>query len=372
MANLDRIMVDLITGSGTFYAGLLSQFKCIPSKELDTLGVRVRNGQVEMFYNVDFLSKLTDKEGVAVVTHECLHIVMDHIQRQGERKAVTEMGALWNVATDLAINQLLINLPMEALDVKMFGLPYDRSAEVYYDELLGKLIQNITLITPVTNGKRIGDHSKWKESDSTIGDAISEIVKEAVRRVQGSVPSNIQRYIEEITKIKGIPWNQVLRQWVAQSVKVGHRFSWKRPSKRFGEVQKGKISKRDIKIVVAVDTSGSIDEKVYEHFLSELNNLRSTYKAKLIMIQCDAKVQKVWQLTPYQPLPKEIHGRGGTDFRPVFDYIQEHRIVPDVLIYLTDMWGEFPASSKIKTLWVSWSGKKEAPFGKVVQINRED
>jgi predicted metal-dependent peptidase len=329
----------------------------------------VRNAQVEMYYNEDFLKTLTDKEGVAVVTHECLHIVMDHINRMEERKAMTQIGTLWNVATDLAINQLIINLPKCALRVGVIPfdkLQLDRSAEEYYDALLQDQ-KNMQQISMQGNG----DHSKWMESDNTAVDAIPEIVKEAVRRSQGSIPSNVSKYVEQVTRTRKIAWDKVLRQWIAQSIKVGHKFSWKRPSKRFGEIQKGKICKRDIKIAVAVDTSGSIDDGMYKRFIGELNNLRTTYKAQLTLIQCDAKVQKVWSLTPHQTIPLEIHGRGGTDFRPVFDYLKEKKLNPDVLIYLTDMWGEFPSSSNVKTLWVSWSSETRAPFGRVVQIEED-
>jgi len=69
-----------------------------------------------------------------------------------------------------------------------------------------------------------------------------------------------------------------------------------------------------------------------------------------------------------------ILGRGGTDFRPVFEWVaqQAHSesILPDVLIYLTDGYGTFPErESQYPTLWIlTEHGIPSVPFGVPIRL----
>ena len=69
------------------------------------------------------------------------------------------------------------------------------------------------------------------------------------------------------------------------------------------------------------------------------------------------------------PLKVEFKGRGGTDFAPVWKYIEEKGLMPKACIYLTDLypcdWGEKPP---YPVLWISTTSVTDVPFGHVTQI----
>ena len=76
-------------------------------------------------------------------------------------------------------------------------------------------------------------------------------------------------------------------------------------------------------------------------------------KINLHIIQCDAKIQEHVKITNQVEFDRyisamEIHGLGGTDFRPVFtlvDKLIEQREFTNLkgLVYFTDGYGDFPA-----------------------------
>lgn len=116
-------------------------------------------------------------------------------------------------------------------------------------------------------------------------------------------------------------------------------------------------------IVLAIDTSGSCSGEIIEMFVTQTGGLIRTmsqmdYK-ELVVIQADASICSEEHFKPGDPLPEcermTMYGFGGTDFRPVFKRVEEiNKKTPvDVLIYLSDGYGEFPQEkSKVKTFFV--------------------
>ena len=61
-------------------------------------------------------------------------------------------------------------------------------------------------------------------------------------------------------------------------------------------------------------------------------------------------------------------GGGGTDFGPCFEWLDEHGIRPQTLVFLTDLCGSFPACAPAyPVLWAS-TGSQKAPFGEVIPM----
>lgn len=116
-------------------------------------------------------------------------------------------------------------------------------------------------------------------------------------------------------------------------------------------------------IVLAIDTSGSCSGEIIEKFVTQTEGLinamsQMDYK-ELVIFQADANICSEEHLKPEDPLPDcrriTMHGFGGTDFRPVFQRVEEmnEESEVDVLIYLSDGCGEFPQeASKVKTFFV--------------------
>ena len=111
--------------------------------------------------------------------------------------------------------------------------------------------------------------------------------------------------------------------------------------------------------VIAIDTSGSVSGKLVQSFLQKtyniLKNEESFFKKfNLHLIQCDAELQHDEKITSQEEFDNYIKdmtlfGFGGTDFRPVFNYVDElikNKEFTNLkgLIYFTDGFGDFPAS----------------------------
>ena len=110
--------------------------------------------------------------------------------------------------------------------------------------------------------------------------------------------------------------------------------------------------------VIAIDTSGSTSGELVQKFVQKTYNiLKSTEsfftKINLHIIQCDADIQEDKKITSQDEFDEylktmQIRGLGGTDFRPVFEYVEQlhkNREFTNLkgLIYFTDGFGAFPA-----------------------------
>ena len=110
--------------------------------------------------------------------------------------------------------------------------------------------------------------------------------------------------------------------------------------------------------VIAIDTSASTSGKLVQKFVQKTYNiLKSTdsffSKINLHLIQCDSQIQETVLINSQRDFEKylktmKIRGHGGTDFRPVFAYVDKLRKEKQLkdlkgLIYFTDGYGTFPA-----------------------------
>jgi len=148
-------------------------------------------------------------------------------------------------------------------------------------------------------------------------------------------------------------------------------YSWSRPNKRFLQFDiylPSLVSPSLGEIVVALDTSGSITQKLLAEFLAEVQGLLDFGRPrKLQLLDCDAAIHSTHEFVPGDRVDVQPHGGGGTDFRPVFDYVAEQGFDPCALVYLTDLYGTFPdAPPSYPVLWVSYS-TDSAPFGQVLK-----
>nr|MCR4600545.1 VWA-like domain-containing protein [Clostridia bacterium] len=109
--------------------------------------------------------------------------------------------------------------------------------------------------------------------------------------------------------------------------------------------------------VIAIDTSGSCAGEVVQKFLDKTYSIFAQQenffrKINLHIIQCDAQIQsdvKITNKTEFDDYIRDLKfvGFGGTDFRPVFQYVNEmieNREFDDLkgLIYFTDGNGTYP------------------------------
>jgi len=124
--------------------------------------------------------------------------------------------------------------------------------------------------------------------------------------------------------------------------------------------------------VIAVDTSGSIGTHELEQFAGEISAIsEETQPLAIHVVYCDAAVQSTQQFEPSEPIRLEPKGGGGTDFCPVFRWVDENSITPVCLIYLTDLCcNSFPEVPDYPVLWATES-RSTAPFGEMLRISPE-
>ena len=111
--------------------------------------------------------------------------------------------------------------------------------------------------------------------------------------------------------------------------------------------------------VIAIDTSGSVAGDEVQSFLQKTYNIlkdRESFQSRINVhiVQCDAQIQSDEVITSSEDFDRyletmEIRGLGGTDFRPVFEYVDrllKDGVFSDLkgLIYFTDGLGIYPPS----------------------------
>jgi predicted metal-dependent peptidase len=216
-----------------------------------------------------------------------------------------------------------------------------------------------------------GARNETSDFDKEVVKKLAKDAKEAHEKAHGSLPGHVQKILDEFLKPPSINWKVVLRQFVAATIKAGTKKTWRKENRRKLPL-KGSLKERKAKIVLALDTSGSIfgTPELLEEFWAEILGIRKAYNADITVVECDAEIQSVYTLKQSMK-PVQPSGGGGTSFVPVYAYIAEKRMKVDVLIYLTDLYGCFPEKEYVRTLWVVCEGgANEVPFGKMIKIER--
>ena len=126
-------------------------------------------------------------------------------------------------------------------------------------------------------------------------------------------------------------------------------------------------------LLVAIDTSGSIDPVSLEQFAAEVRAVVDEMKPeKLHVLYCDSKIQGHEIFEPGDPVEMKPKGGGGTDFRPVFKKLEEEwdNELPACVLYLTDLMGPFPDTAPdVPVLWLNTGLlRHEVPFGELVPM----
>ena len=182
----------------------------------------------------------------------------------------------------------------------------------------------------------------------------------------------IERLLKKLDKPR-VKWETVLRQFLR--LYRGGSYSWSHPNRRFisqGLYLPGRYGLKGFSGIVALDTSPST-RSVLSRFVSELVALIKAFgKYDLTIIECAASISQVWRVSSDEPnFDIEQHkfmGGGGTCFTPVFEYIHDHHLTPNVLIYFTDGEGPTPEiKPQYPVIWMlTKNGKVPVPWGHAI------
>jgi len=183
----------------------------------------------------------------------------------------------------------------------------------------------------------------------------------------GKLGGSMQRLVNSLLR-PTLPWRSLLARHLCSSARTDYDLL--RPSqRREGDAILPSLHAKQVNVLIALDTSGSITEQELAAFITEVNAIKASVNARVTLLACDANLYGPWSYENWEPmkLPKSLPGGGSTDFRPVFEWLSGRAF--DLLIYFTDARGQFPAEPPATdTLWLV-KGNSEVPWGQRIQLN---
>lgn len=198
-------------------------------------------------------------------------------------------------------------------------------------------------------------HEMWKEIYNPennnfipVSKATQNLMNEVVRQMdsggkgRGNLPGNIIDQINKLNEPPQIKWQSLIVKQIGKQV-CGKRKSPNRLNRRDPKsiYKKGNLNDRLHPIVVAFDVSGSVSNKELMYFLNELQALSDKMKLPITYIQFDWDIQNVETIAPNEKPSFNLHGRGGTSFQPVFDYLKDEQYPKETQLFIfTDGGGE--------------------------------
>lgn len=353
-----------------FYGYLLLRQELIQDLSIPTAGT---NGS-RIRYNPKFIRNLSISQVKGLFKHEVMHVAhMHHLRRQrrGHEK--------WNAACDYAINPILKEAGVSLPDNGLFNQAWSGfSAEHIYNllpEEEGGGHQGSIFVIWDFGGVEDAPGSEDPATREVMEQDVRQDVLQAINaaKIMGKMPAGLDRLIESIRESK-MPWRQILFRFFRATAKGD--YTWMRPHRRWlahDMILPSLHSDALGPLVIGTDTSGSIAPQELESFFGCINGiLKQTKPVSVHVIYCDAAVGnvQVFYPTDYPISAKRFapKGGGGTDFRPVFDYIKEKDLHPCATLYLTDMYGSFPEKPpKYPVIWCATTDQK-APWGRTIQI----
>lgn len=383
--NISEAKTRLVLGrdaQAAFFATLALRLNYRPDWSIETAATDGRR----LLYNPDFVNKLTREERIGLLCHEVMHCAGKHFARRGERP----MGKA-NIAMDLAINPLIVDagmkLPKGGLmpgDGDFKDLPKNLAFEEYYARLPDEPPEGGT-----TNGSDPGgcggvidaqdpegtpaDEAAQKQLEAEWSVNVAAAAQAAKRR--GTISAGLDRFIGEALA-PVVDWRAVLREFITRPAK--RDYNWKRPNRRHLHAGLYLPSLHSLElgeIVIAVDTSGSIDATTLQRFAGEINDISNQGASTITVLYHDSEICHVQTWTPDDgPLVLEPKGGGGTSHKPVTDWIEQNATEPPAcLVCLTDCHTSYPTTApSYPTLWAVIGNKQAAPpFGEVVHIAQE-
>lgn len=350
--SLSKISKDLILKE-PYYGLFLIKLNKVWRNNLPTAGVSKNNINYQLAINPEFWDSLSDDHKLGLLKHELLHIAFNHLGiffKFSDRK-------LANIAMDMEINQYINKkyLPEGGIDIDNYeDLKLDRKAgcRYYYDKLrdfkdqkdktgtcgnenMDKLLDNLE------NGN-LPDHSTWEEFED-LSEAEQKLIERQVQKLmsdakeetlkkRGHIPGEIDDLIilEEILIAK-FNWRGYIRRYTGTSTKIFTKKLRRKDNKRYSDNPGLKIKMRQ-KMLVAIDTSGSVSNDELTEFMNEIHHLHKA-GVDITIMQCDTKINSIEDYKGKFEL--KVSGRGGTSFDPVLEYYMQHKEYTS-LIYFTD------------------------------------
>jgi hypothetical protein len=375
---IEKCHIDLMKSSDyVAYSGILMIGEC---KIKDTIPTACTNGR-DVYYNRKFVESLNDSDLRGVILHEAKHKMYRHLATWKHLNKMNPQKA--NMACDYVINLELVDeaknnpsfvtLPIGGLyDEKFRGLD---SGQVFY-----------LLPDPPEGGGGGGfDDHDWEGAESMTPDEIAELageIDQAIRQgaiLAGKVNGRIDRSFTDLMSAK-VDWKEALREFVSSVCKGKDDSTWAKPSRRWLQhnvYMPSTISETMGRVVVAIDTSGSIGGSILNRFISEVASIMENVNPELVdLIYWDNEVasHEVYGLNEADKMKVSTKPKGGGGTSPscITKYLKDHNIVPECAIVLTDgcVGSDWGGNWSSQVLWCIVDNKRAvAPVGQTIHID---
>lgn len=353
-----------LRGKSAFFATLLLHAEFVPSLEVAAAGT---DGE-RVYVNPEVAAVLPSDVLDGLLLHEVLHAALSHVERRGPREKKR-----WNKSADLIVNGMVdaAGLPtppqsrrdehLEKLSVEEVYTSLEGEADGDGEDEGDDLLDGPPSDAPAKQGKP--GQSAQRQWQQALAQARSV---DAMSGGKGDDPLGMHRELMRLAPAR-LDWRAHLWRFLARTPVDFGGFD-----RRF--VGRGlyleALDDESLTALIAVDTSGSVDDAAVRALVGEVQGVLGAYPhVKATLYYADTEAYGPHPLSPGSDIPPP-QGGGGTDFRPIFRLIDEHE--PDVLIYLTDGYGDFPeAAPALATLWVVPPGGLEDegfPFGEVLRL----
>jgi len=383
---LDLAMAAMLRND-MFFLEVCANLRIRPTTECWVAAIMV-NPMPTLLWNPRSIAKLNIKQVIYVLKHEIHHVILEHFLRTD--KCYTPLRA--NKAQDLEANWMIGEPPIEGLLYPGKGSPeYSKLktgeiSEYYYNRLpadppdAGNGVGNPEHERGASEGKPFEVSHLQDFSEDDVGTVhIHDIIKDAYEKSRSfgqGYSGDLDKILDQYIKKDTLNWKRLLRNLIGNGIKFSHRSTWKRPNRRYGSMQKGHTPLKTMDIVVAIDTSGSISDEEVRQFLNEIEGIKRAYPCRIWVLQCDTRILEEKKYARFEKIQFKMKGGGGTDFRPVFKWMEDKKLEQAQLVYFTDLYGEFPTaeSTKVKkTIWIIPPSSRgdydcKPPFGYVIKI----
>jgi predicted metal-dependent peptidase len=324
------------------YSGILMIGECKVKNDIPTA---CTNGR-DVYYGRKFVESLNDSDLRGVILHEAKHKMYRHMATWKHLNKINPQKA--NMACDYVINLELVDEGNRT--DKFVSLPKGGLYNEKFKGLDSGQVFNL-LPDPPEGGGGAGtlDEHDWEGAESMTPDEIKDLASEidqAIRQgaiLAGKVNGRIDRSFTDLMSAK-VDWKEALREFVSSVCKGKDDSTWAKPSRRWLQhdvYMPSTISDTMGRVVVAIDTSGSIGGSILNRFISEVASIMENVNPELVdLIYWDNEVasHEVYGLNEADKMKQSTKPKGGGGTTPacITKYLKDKTIVPECAIVLTD------------------------------------
>ena len=326
----------------------------------DDLNCAVESGINTLRFTPDYVHQATDEALLVWLAHASLHMALLHFDPPaGQPEA-------WSRACDSKVNGLLRHLnltaPPEGLEQHRWWSGVGEESGVAAQQRMGGALSDDSLSATL----RQGQAQQWRlRVRQALGEALGAGEAEGVL---------IRELLGGSFVASGHDWRIQLAAFLQR---------WHRADAHYGRTSRRAVPPflmpalrpAAAHVVVAVDTSASIKTLQLQQFWSEIQSLAGHVPMQLTLLAADTRLAAgaPWVFAPGEvPQWPNPQGQGGTDFRPVFTWLEQSDTYFDALIYFTDGKGDYPAEMpNVPVLWAlagEGGDVRKPPFGEVVYL----